>query len=387
MNHRLPKTLNAFVPVLGLAFASACSDDAGESRSGSTIDVQISGEELATDGFLFPDGSEVTIVDGWELKFAHVLVTVGNVSLSENPDRSPSDQSQTGRVVAEVEGPWVIDIHKEGSAPGAGGEGTAVPLFTFENQNRNGNRSFDPTLRYAFGYDILPATRDATPVNFDGDADAEAAYEEMIEEGYSVYYVGTATFRGTDCETSDAEYDFEQLPKTVAFRLGFTTPSTFINCQNEENEGDAFDGEAFQRGIPIFSNRPSVAQITLHLDHPFYSDVEHEPALYFDQFAAQLVGKAPSSVLTMQDVLDTDPTGFRDGSGTALPWRVCDGSNLPGEKQRAFEVGSVPFDPSADPLDALRDYRDYVHYVQSTTGHLNGGEGLCFVQRNYPSPP
>jgi hypothetical protein len=27
-----------------------------------------------------------------------------------------------------------------------------------------------------------------------------------------------------------------------------------------------------------------------------------------------------------------------------------------------------------------------VEYVQSTQGHLNGGEGLCFVDRQYPSP-
>jgi hypothetical protein len=25
--------------------------------------------------------------------------------------------------------------------------------------------------------------------------------------------------------------------------------------------------------------------------------------------------------------------------------------------------------------------------VQSAQGHLNGGEGLCYVKRNYPSPP
>ena len=37
-------------------------------------------------------------------------------------------------------------------------------------------------------------------------------------------------------------------------------------------------------------------------------------------------------------------------------------------------------------MAVTRDYRDYVHYVQSAQGHLNGGEGLCFVQRNYPSP-
>jgi hypothetical protein len=92
-------------------------------------------------------------------------------------------------------------------------------------------------------------------------------------------------------------------------------------------------------------------------------------------------------VLAIEDFIGVDPTAFTDGSGAALPWRICDGSPLPATQQMGFEVGSVPVNPSADPAQALRDYRDYVHYVQSTQGHLNGGEGLCYVQRNYPSPP
>jgi hypothetical protein len=39
-----------------------------------------------------------------------------------------------------------------------------------------------------------------------------------------------------------------------------------------------------------------------------------------------------------------------------------------------------------DPAAALRDYRDFMNYNQSTQGHVNA-DGLCFVQRNYPSPP
>jgi hypothetical protein len=65
-----------------------------------------------------------------------------------------------------------------------------------------------------------------------------------------------------------------------------------------------------------------------------------------------------------------------------LPWRVCDGSTLPTGTQRGFAVGSVPVNPTGDPATALRDYHDYIQYVQSTQGHLNGGEGLCFVKRN-----
>jgi hypothetical protein len=42
-------------------------------------------------------------------------------------------------------------------------------------------------------------------------------------------------------------------------------------------------------------------------------------------------------------------------------------------------------DPSSTNGSALRDYYDFFTYNQSTQGHLNS-DGLCFVQRNYPSP-
>ena len=45
-----------------------------------------------------------------------------------------------------------------------------------------------------------------------------------------------------------------------------------------------------------------------------------------------------------------------------------------------------PFIWTPEHCQALRDYRDFMTYDQSTQGHLNS-DGLCFVKRNYPSPP
>jgi hypothetical protein len=378
-----PTTRNKMSLLLLGLFISACgSDDAdpsGKSKSGS-IDLTISGEDFGTDGFLFPTGSEATLADGWELQLTHVLITVGKVTLSANPDKAPTDQSQVDGVIATADGPWAVDLHVPGTAAGAGGEGLAVPLTTITG-------SFEGDQRYAFSYDILPASANATKVNFAGDGETEALYETMVTKGYTVLYAGTAMFKGTTCESSDPNYDFTAIPTSIPFELGFATPVTNINCQNQENQGDAFDGEEFQRGIPIKSNTSSLAQMTVHLDHPFFSDVEHDPAIYFDQIAAVAVGQAAGTVVTLDSLVGIDPTAFVDGSGAALPWRVCDGSALPAGAQRGFAVGSVPVNPTADPGAALRDYRDYVQYLQSTQGHLNGGEGLCFVKRNYPSPP
>jgi hypothetical protein len=368
----------------------ACGDDGATGSGGGgpgagTISVQISGEDAGTDGFLFPTGSEVTISDGWEIHFDHVFVTVGSVWLSENPDTAPADQSKTGDMVAKQDGPWAVDLAIAGTAVGAGGEGTAVPLVAFETMNLKGDAPFAADQRYAFSYALVAASSSATKVNFEDDAAASSAYESAVTGGCSVVYVGTATFKGTDCESSDATYDFTAIPTTVPFRLCFATPTDYVNCQNEANQGDPFPDEEFQRGIPIQANEASTAQITMHLEHPFYSDVQHEPRLYFDQLAAALVGQPAGTELTLDLVTGIDPTGFTDGAGQDLPWRACDGSTVP-SGQRAFSSGSIPVGPGQDPSNGFRDYVDFVDYVQSTQGHLNGGEGLCYIDRQYPSP-
>jgi hypothetical protein len=377
---------------IAATMAAACGDDAsdgtGGGAQGGAIEVQISGEELATDGFAFPTGSEVTIADGWSITFDHAFVVVDRVIVSDNPDTNPTDQSATGAVVAEAAGPWVVDLAIPGSVPGAGGEGTATPLVTIANQNLADGAPFEADKRYAFGYALGTATSAATIVNFAGDAAAEETYARMIDGGYTMFFVGRATFDGGDaCTSSDPSYDFAAIPTEVPFALGFATPADYLNCQNEENQGDPFPDEEFQRGLSIKANVPATAQLTLHLDHLFYSDVEHEPVLYFDQYAAQLVGQPAGTELTLDALEGVDPTAFVDGAGTPLPWRRCDGGELPQTTQRAFEAGSIPIGPGQNPAQGLRDYRDFVNYVQSSLGHLNGGEGICFTKRGYPSPP
>jgi hypothetical protein len=365
-----------------------CSPDLGSKNNASSghVQVAISGEDIATEGISFPTGSEVAFVDGWSLELSHVLVTIDNVTLSDNPDRAPSDQSQTGSVVASASGPWAVDLHVPGTISGAGGEGLATPLISLDNQNQRGGKAFAKDQRYAFGYEVVVATASATLVNFADDDEAGAAYAEMVAAGASVMYVGTATFRGKNCETSERSYDFSQIPEKVPFRLAFQTPTSFLNCQNQDNQGAAFPDEEYQRGIAIPGNADALAQITLHLEHVWFSATVHDPPLRFDQLAAQLVGKPTGSAVTVDDLVGLDPTAFTDASGAALPFRSCDGSALPAGKQLRFENGSVPVDPGAKPNIALRDYRDFIQYVQSTQGHLNGGEGLCFVKRGFPSP-
>lgn len=370
-----------------LAALAACGCSHHDGAAGGVVDVQISGERAATDGFSFPSGSDVTFVDGWELRFAHVLVTVSDITLSENPDKAPADQSQTDAAVATLLGPWAVDLAVPGDVAAAGGEGSAVPLGRFTGQNLRDDEPLASDERYAFSYRVAPAAAGALRVNFAGDAATEALYARMIERGYTVLYAGTATYRGEDCVTSD-DYDFARVPTSVPFELGFATPTTYENCQNQENQGTPFEGEEYQRGIAVLGNQAALAQITLHLEHAFFSDTVHDSPVYFDQMAARLAGAAPSAALESESLATVDPTAFTDGTGRPLPWRKClADQELPAGRQRGFGVGHVLVDRAGDPHQAFRSYLDLVSYLVSTQGHLNGGEGLCYVNRGYPSPP
>ena len=191
-------------PWIPIALAAlACSNTPSSSDAGAPnggIVFAASGEALALTGYSFPpvNAGDPAFVDGWSVKFDRVIVTVDKVTLSNNPDKNPGDPSQTDAVVAEVDGPWAIDLaHADPSyLPGKGGGGEeAVPFASLANQNKNGNRAFatDGT-RYAFGFDLVAATTNAIAVNLDAAAVTE--YGAMVNEGCVVSYVGTATFKG-----------------------------------------------------------------------------------------------------------------------------------------------------------------------------------------------
>jgi hypothetical protein len=378
-------------------FTAPCVD-----QGANSILVTASGEVLALGGYGFPPATadDVAFVDGWALSFSKVLVTFDHVTLSENPDRNPSDQSQTGALVAHADGPWAVDLHRDAplcsgsvtsgcAIAGKGGsDERAFPITAFTGKNQQGNAAFDSTARYAFGFDIVPATVTAQNVNLD-ESDL-ADYRDMIAHGYTALFVGTATFMGTNCSQT-ATYDFSAaggFPQTVHFRFGFKTPVTNVNCQNPDNGTATFGGEEFIRGVALKANQTAVAQATFHTDHAFWENFVHDSPAHFDQVAAQYVGVA-SPTATLEDLAGVTNfnTGFTDKNGAALPWRSClDSFSLTGlPAQMRFDPGTVPVNPSASPADALRSYADAMSYSESTMGHLNA-DGLCFVKRNYDSP-
>jgi hypothetical protein len=377
----------------GLITSLGCGTNSPSPMGG--VQFTASGEVLAFSGYGFPPATlkDPAFVDGWQISFDRLLVTFDNINLSENPDKSPTDQAQTDQMVAQVKGPWAVDLHKQGELPGKGGAGeTAVKLTdaVIRNQNLNRNAQFDETKRYAFGFDIVAATASAKKINLD--AAGLTDYNDMVSKGQTVLYVGTATFKGgSSCITKDATYDFTKLPTTVKFKFGFKSPTSYNNCQNKDNDPAApFPKEEHQRGVYLKNRDETLLQATVHTDHPFWESFVHDSPPHFDQLAAQAKKQADGSYLvTLDDVANVDFTAFSDSAQPPhpLPWRSCLSSyDLSPGNPMSFDTLGIPYVPNGNPTQALRGYAGYMTYSQSTQGHLNA-DGLCFVSRHYPSPP
>jgi hypothetical protein len=397
----------AWVGFSTAAVAAGCHSDDADGAAAPTIVVTVSGEDAALDGFAFPGVTPdaPAVVDGWEIVFDRMIVTIDHVTLSDGPDSSPTDQSVTGPVVAAADGPWAVDLTKPGTpsrpaeavvkiahgdhdndestVPGTG-RGSAsdrsIRLVRFAEQNKNGGKAFDPSRRYAIGYQVVASQANATRLNLS--PEAEADYTEMITSGASALYAGRAIFRGpATCRSGETS----KLPTEVPFRFLFQTPTSYINCQNTDLDGQPFDGEEKPRGIQVRQGGDTYAQLTFHSDHLFWNTVDHDGAeMRFDAMAlaAASVG-ATNRPVTLDDLATLDPTNFQDKEGRPVPANDCRGQ-APAANLK-FDTGGVPVNPSADPGQALRNYADLVRYLQSSSGHLNA-DGLCAISRNYPSP-
>jgi hypothetical protein len=367
--------------------------------------VSASGEVLALSGFLFPPlnpSTDTYMVDGWNFVLERYITVLDHITLWDNPNEVPSDPSQHGLQLAHVDGPWVVDLHKGGPLPGQGGAGEQAIAIAAMTKLDNGQR-FDTTTTYGFGFSTVAAPADCNAFNVNLDPGENADYAYMVANGYSVLYVGSATWAGDQstfgcAQTNaggpldgggDGGYDFSKLPPTMTFRLGFSTPTNYVNCQNELAAGRALPGEDFPRGIQVSPSQSVPAQITVHMDHPFWESFAENSPLHWDQIAAQFVGAAGVPEVHTEDMKGVNFLAFTDKTGTPIPWRNCSRPFYmpPGNSQLRFAPLTVPVNPNAtDPATALRDYYDYMRHTQSSQGHLNS-QGLCFIDRQFPSPP
>jgi len=357
------------VPAL---FAAGCSSskpvltggDGGAAESGQ-IQVTVSGEGLGLEGFDFPPApnQESYFSDGWEVKFEHFYVSIGAITVSEEPDKSSVDQSVTGPAVARVDGPFLVDLHKTGPLPGKGEGDKAWPLTVIKSQNLAGDKAFDIAQKYAFGFDSVPASAAATKVGLEASDDANVS--EMVTKGYNVLYVGKATFRGATC-TPAAD---PGLPAEVYFRFGFKTPTSYLNCLNPDlGQG----GGEPPRGIAFQQSQATIAQITFHADHPFWEAIEEDAPLRFSQVAyvakAKSKGTAAATPVTLEDFVGVPFNPVKVGA-TALADRTCAPAAAP-------TGGEMSLDPKGR---TVADLAAFMSTLQAAQGHMNA-DGLCAVK-------
>jgi hypothetical protein len=98
----------------------------------NAIYVSASGETLSLVGFQYPPAEppdDTWMIDGWNFKLDAYITVFTAVTIWSDPDESPSDQSKHGAQIAQLNGPFVVDLHKGGPLQGQGGIGEeATPI-------------------------------------------------------------------------------------------------------------------------------------------------------------------------------------------------------------------------------------------------------------------
>jgi len=379
---REKKTGLSLVLLAGLAATYGCSDDTTSNTTGpgaaasGGFQITVSGEDLSVEGYDFTSDGKANddppnFVDGWEVRFKHVIVTVDKIRINEDPDRDPADPTALGPVVASVDGPFAVDATIGGPITGKSGEPSekTVEIATIARQ-ANG-QPFDPSKRYAFGFDFVAASASAKLVNLD--AEGRALYEEAKTKGWATVYQGTATYRGPEPAAGSV---FAKLPKVVNFKLGFKNPSTHVNCANTDFTPV---GEEYPRGVQASADRVTTAQITMHTDHVFWSKLNVEGTeLHFDPIAARASSygtpDTPGDV-TIEDLASADVTAFTTKAGEPLPARSF-------VSDYTAPAGTLSYDPNGTTFSQANSFAAYLAYTAASGGHLNE-VGECAIQNNF----
>lgn len=341
------------VASLSLCASPGCG---GEVASGP-IEVGITGEDEVRQGLTFnamPQPDELVFVDGWTLRFDRWLTVVGGVRLNQ-PGRDPAQQQIVGDAVAAKSGPWVASLTR----------GDFIPITQIDRPDAGGG--FDTKVRYAFSFDLVPATAGVMKLNLD--ASDEAALQEMIRRGYSTYAEVTATHPPYAVGDDPV---FALYPTTVKFTLAWGGSVSYINCANPDNGTD----EGANRGVQPRQDASRRAGIHMHIEHPFWDTLNTEnPPLRFDAIAArarlQMVGGEMVGTVGMDDLEGSMVSRLLDLAGKPVPDRCA----VQGCQRK---TGALFYDPMG--ATRVETLKSFLIYSSQAMAHLNG-EGLCYVER------
>lgn len=331
-----------------------------------SVRVSLSGEQYGQNGFPYsanPGPSEPVFVDGWEVDFELYLVSVGNVRLNL-PGADPTVRQNVGGLVAQVAGPWIANVHNPGPDVGAAGPPEAAwPLFTF-TQGDNG-APLDPTIRYAFSYDFVPASATAQRVGLTAADNADV--QTMIDHRWTSLVRGTATYRGR-ASTATVDPTFRSYPTVVRFTWGWSAPASYVNCHNPSLGEEDIPAN---RGVQPSTSASARAQMTVHIDHFYWDTANVDSApIHFDAIAARA-----RMVNGMYQVSFDDLAG----ASYSAPTDLMGNPVLDRGAQTAGYTRTGPLLYQLNSATGITDLRTFLAHNARTQGHMNA-EGSCYVQ-------
>jgi hypothetical protein len=338
--------------------------------------VTVSGEDLAGLGYdwtssSLSDGDPPAFVDGWAVKFEHVIVTVANIHVNEDPDKDEGNPQDVGALVASADGPWAVDVTIGGDVVGKSEspDEKTIPIAAFAEQDDG--TPFDPESSYAFSYETVAASADAKLTNLD--AEGLELYAEAQDKGWSMILAGTAIYKGPEPEVGSV---FASIPTEVKFTLGLKNPSSYLNCRNTDLTAV---GDEFPRGIKASPTKSTTVQITIHTDHAFWDtlNVEGTP-LHFDPIAANASSYGTPSepgVVSIEDLADVDVTGLTTKDGETLPWRSL-------VSDYTAPAGQMKYDANGTSFRQANSLAAYLAYSAASGNHMNA-DGECEIKNNF----
>ena len=376
------------IALVGLLVMSSCGKDKPPESTTGGVQVTFSGETFSVKGLPFAPANEgdPVFVDGWTLHFDEVLIAVGNVRLTDGiAPPTAVDPRPLKATVAQKVGPYIVDMHKPNGLVGADGVAPAQEIFTWAK--RDDGKALSTTSKYAFSYDVVPATASATQINLSADQAADVAL--MVSKGWSKLYRGTAVYVGTGHVADPvADAKFAAFPTTLHFIAGLNDANQVLDCVNPSNGsagGQDSGADLSRRGIQVKPSGNTVAQITLHVDHLFWDKLTIEGTpLRFDPVAAWATA-ANSNAATPLDLSSLDkPLSTTFADGTPLPDRAPY-QNVPGGyTSDQSNPAQVVLETSG--VSTVKNLADFLAFSNQSEMHLNA-DGLCYMVGQYPRDP
>ncbi|MBX3189577.1 MAG: hypothetical protein KF819_21305 [Labilithrix sp.] len=196
---------------------AACSSEGGTSGGGKgSVQIFVVPEDTVVNG-LEPGTDDEQVQDGWAIEYDRYLVAIGNFRAR----RTDSGETLSDPTI------YVLDLKRAPTSGYVAKEFSDVSAARWDK----------------FGYDIPNAKAGAKILPPTTQADADF----MIQNGYSVYYEGSAE-KGAD---------------KITFKWGFRAGTSFDDCATPEGSP----------GFAVPSGGTVQLKPTLHGDHQFFDNV------------------------------------------------------------------------------------------------------------------